>query len=265
MARFLHLSIRQPCHENWDTMQDMDSGRFCQSCQKQVIDFTLVSDADLVNYFKKLNGGVCGRLTQQQLQAEYALPSRKIHWLRYFFQVAIPALLFSAKANAQLGKISVAPRHIVDKKKVKSEIPVMETNSKCSTLNKPEEIVEPAKSQEEVVVFAGGITSGVRIRNWFPPVPGIINPAVANKISIFPNPAFSGSTIFIQWKQTTLNNHSVEIFDPSGNLVQQQTLKPVTKNKRQEIHLNNLPAGLYILRTKDLIKGTVLSGQLIIH
>lgn len=38
--RTSHLPIAAPCHEDWDAMNPVDRGRFCQSCTKKVHDLT---------------------------------------------------------------------------------------------------------------------------------------------------------------------------------------------------------------------------------
>ena len=63
MAQKIQLSIDEPCHENWDVMTEAEKGRFCNSCQKQVIDFSMMSDREIAQFFKKPStGSVCGRL-----------------------------------------------------------------------------------------------------------------------------------------------------------------------------------------------------------
>lgn len=102
MAKKLQLQIPEPCHENWNKMTPVDKGRFCDSCQKAVIDFTGMSDRQLVAFFKKSStGSVCGRFYNDQLDRNLAVPGKRMPWLKYFFQIAIPALLISSKAKAQ--------------------------------------------------------------------------------------------------------------------------------------------------------------------
>jgi hypothetical protein len=110
MGKYLQLNIAKPCHENWNHMTSSEQGRFCNSCQKSVIDFTLMSDLEVANFFKNKSNNVCGRLTQDQLNNALAVPQKRIPWLKYFFQITIPAFLFSSKASAQLktiGEITV--------------------------------------------------------------------------------------------------------------------------------------------------------------
>src|SRR5687767_10861683 len=107
MSKHIQLSIADPCHENWDTMTTAEQGRFCASCQKQVVDFTNMSDAQLAAFFKKpSNESGCGHFYQHQLDRNIEIPKKRIPWLRYFFQFALPAFFASTRATAQ-GSINV--------------------------------------------------------------------------------------------------------------------------------------------------------------
>lgn len=61
------LSIPQPCNERWDAMTPSEKGRFCASCQKQVVDFSGLSDREVIQLIEQSSGKVCGRLRPQQL------------------------------------------------------------------------------------------------------------------------------------------------------------------------------------------------------
>jgi CarboxypepD_reg-like domain/Secretion system C-terminal sorting domain len=102
MPTKLSLTIADPCHEKWSNMTPVEQGRFCGSCQKQVVDFTAMSDSQLAAFFKKpTTGSVCGRFMADQLNKEITVPAKRMPWIKYFFQLAIPAFLFSMKAKAQ--------------------------------------------------------------------------------------------------------------------------------------------------------------------
>lgn len=102
MSKKFQLQVSQPCHENWDKMTPVDKGRFCDSCQKAVHDFTGMSDAQLIAFFKKPStGSVCGRFLGDQLNRDFEIPRKRLPWLKYLFRIVIPAFLFSAKAKGQ--------------------------------------------------------------------------------------------------------------------------------------------------------------------
>ena len=96
MSKKLQLSIPTPCHEDWDDMTPVQQarpddpfgrGKFCGSCQKQVVDFSNMSDRQVAEFFKKPStGSVCGRFMTDQLDRSIEIPKKRIPWLKYFFQ-----------------------------------------------------------------------------------------------------------------------------------------------------------------------------------
>ena len=65
----IHLHLPSPCHEDWDAMTPCDRGRHCASCQETVVDFTRMSDAQLIRFFEEYGKDrqVCGQLRTSQL------------------------------------------------------------------------------------------------------------------------------------------------------------------------------------------------------
>ena len=102
MSKKFQLRVPEPCHENWNKMTPVDKGRFCDSCQKAVVDFTGMSDAQLIAYFKKPSAGsVCGRFYNDQLERDFDMQRKRLPWLKYFFQFAIPVFLTGFKSYSQ--------------------------------------------------------------------------------------------------------------------------------------------------------------------
>ena len=102
MSNKFQIDIPKPCHESWDKMNPVEQGRFCNSCQKAVVDFTGMSDSQLVAFFKKPStGSVCGRFENDQLGREILIPGKRMPWLKYFLNLLIPAFLISNKARSQ--------------------------------------------------------------------------------------------------------------------------------------------------------------------
>lgn len=107
MGKKIQLTIPTPCHENWEAMTQVDKGRFCAACQKKVVDFSSMNDRQVTQFFKNSStSSVCGRFMQDQLQRDMEIPVKRIPWVKYFFQFAIPAFFVSAKAKAQ-GEVRV--------------------------------------------------------------------------------------------------------------------------------------------------------------
>lgn len=102
MAKTLHLTIPNACHEDWKTMTPEEKGRFCMACQKTVVDFTNMSDREILQHFSNTTGNVCGRMHPDQLNRRVVAPREpRLPWLKYFFQFTLPAVFVSMKTQAQ--------------------------------------------------------------------------------------------------------------------------------------------------------------------
>ncbi|MEP6675745.1 MAG: carboxypeptidase-like regulatory domain-containing protein [Ferruginibacter sp.] len=102
MQKKIILSIPEPCHENWEEMNPTEQGRFCFSCQKQVIDFTQMTDSEVYHYFaKKKDDHVCGRMMPDQLNTAIAKPAsikkKKLWYVHYLTTL----LLFINKSETK--------------------------------------------------------------------------------------------------------------------------------------------------------------------
>lgn len=62
----IYINIAKPCHENWNNMDPVERGAFCHSCQKAVVDFSTMTDAQLIMHLthEKLS---CGRFRKDQV------------------------------------------------------------------------------------------------------------------------------------------------------------------------------------------------------
>ena len=103
----MKISINEPCHENWDKMTAANQGRFCNACSKVVVDFSMMSDKEILNHISKASSSICGRVNNDQLNRPIQLPTeRRQISFRYFWSLLISSFLIGSKANAQ-GKVRV--------------------------------------------------------------------------------------------------------------------------------------------------------------
>lgn len=66
----MDISIKKPCHENWNNMSPNEQGAFCGKCVKTVIDFSTRSIEEIKEFFTlKQEERICGRFEKTQLAA----------------------------------------------------------------------------------------------------------------------------------------------------------------------------------------------------
>lgn len=100
------ITIPKPCHEDWNKMTPDETGRFCNSCSKSVVDFTQMLPDEIQDFFIKNEGQkVCGRFHNKQLDSiVIQIPNQvlfsQIHYHKIFLLalfIAMGTTLFSCK------------------------------------------------------------------------------------------------------------------------------------------------------------------------
>lgn len=66
MSQIKSVNIPKPCHETWQAMTPVSDGRYCQSCCKTVMDFTQMSNNEIISYLSS-NTNICGRFNNGQM------------------------------------------------------------------------------------------------------------------------------------------------------------------------------------------------------
>lgn len=67
MRDTITISIPNPCHADWDAMRPETNGRYCKKCSFQVIDFTGMTDAEMLVTIRRLGEKRCGRFNSNQI------------------------------------------------------------------------------------------------------------------------------------------------------------------------------------------------------
>ncbi|MDI9364615.1 MAG: carboxypeptidase-like regulatory domain-containing protein [Flavobacterium sp.] len=123
MTNNLQIHIPIPCHENWDAMTLEDKGRFCVSCAKVVVDFSVMTDNEVLNYLKKNTGNTCGHFTNNQLDrpiiATQLQPKRT--W-RYWLASIAWLLVMVQRSTAQTKTAITQGKVLVKKPTAKKQI-----------------------------------------------------------------------------------------------------------------------------------------------
>jgi hypothetical protein len=95
------ISVLNPCHESWVDMSPVEKGRFCQSCQKHVLDFSEMDDQQLISAISKIKGPVCGRYRSDQLDRRIVntVNSGQSFFPGVILSTLLAAIVPSVKAN----------------------------------------------------------------------------------------------------------------------------------------------------------------------
>lgn len=69
MKTQISLEVKTPCTENFNSFEKTQKGGFCNSCSKEVIDFSKMTSNEIISYFKnKTNNKTCGKFNRNQFQ-----------------------------------------------------------------------------------------------------------------------------------------------------------------------------------------------------
>jgi hypothetical protein len=63
-----NISIPEPCQQQWQNMTETNGGRHCSACNKTVIDFTTMSNQQIIEILSASNN-TCGRLEEWQVRS----------------------------------------------------------------------------------------------------------------------------------------------------------------------------------------------------
>lgn len=73
-SKTIQIQIPEPCSENWNQMHSLPGGRFCDNCEKTVVDFSQMTDNELARFIEKNDQKLCGRFRSDQLNKEIEFP-----------------------------------------------------------------------------------------------------------------------------------------------------------------------------------------------
>ncbi len=102
MKKEIYIQIPEPCHEDWNKMTPVDQGKYCQSCCKEVVDFSVMTDQEIISFISKPRGKTCGNFAGDQLNriiTEPAVPAKKKFWVVMLSFLLPLAISFKGKAQ----------------------------------------------------------------------------------------------------------------------------------------------------------------------
>ena len=103
------ISLDSPCSEDLNNMQNTSCGKFCNSCQKEVYDFTQLSDNEIYKIMQANTGNVCAQLTSAQLENGFTYTEKTYNnttWLKYAASILFMGGITNAFSQANLPKLT---------------------------------------------------------------------------------------------------------------------------------------------------------------
>ena len=102
-----NFDILVPCQEDWNKMEKKDNGRYCDSCEKIVVDFSNMSNQEMVEYFQNAGGNICGKIQKNRLENNSAEVKHSNRWASTFktLGLLLSGLLIGGEVNGQTTEI----------------------------------------------------------------------------------------------------------------------------------------------------------------
>lgn len=148
MSKAVQLQIPEPCHENWHNMISQAQGRFCGSCQKMVVDFSVMSDKEILDYISNASQHMCGRFSNDQLNREIKVAEnkRRFSWA-YVWNLLLATFLLTDSYGQ--GKPVVKKKPVTTKKPVNKNKPNIQPGNLLPMMGavaviEPDQLILPA-------------------------------------------------------------------------------------------------------------------------
>jgi hypothetical protein len=136
MKQKIQISIPEPCNEGWQNMTPVEKGRFCASCQKTVLDFTYLSDNEIINLVAK-NDTLCGRINVSQLNRNLIETKTKSNYFGYLATSVLAFLGFGTESSVAQEKPAQEQTDLKYLNKAKDSIVSFEVNGTVFFEGKP--------------------------------------------------------------------------------------------------------------------------------
>ncbi len=259
-------------------MTSTSKGRFCDSCCKEVIDFTLMTDQQILDHISRSRNNICGRLASDQLNRDLIRSrDRRTGWLHYIIQLALPALLMTSRLAAQSthkpDTITSSDHHL-KKKIAKAAVATLSAGPIETKLIAPDIKVQGSSviSQVAATPMLVGIAGGVTVcrRRTIPAIVKIKDSLTtifsADSIKLYPNPVARGEAVRIEFDLKNPARLLIEIFNLSGQKLFQKNIEPNSKKFIDQFSSDFARvSGLYVVKVTNLNSKKQISRKLVVQ
>ena len=105
------ICLPQPCHESWASMTPTGVGRHCAACRDTVVDFTSMTDAEVVAFMRRYPRISCGRFRESQLERVLVAPAYTVVGWRRWLGATVAVLGLGALTGPKVQAQSSAPMY----------------------------------------------------------------------------------------------------------------------------------------------------------
>ena len=155
MERKQKITIPEPCHEKWDEMTPKDNGRFCLSCSKTVIDFTIMLPDEVQHFFiQNQSKNICGRFKKSQLDSiTIQIPNQVLYTQMHYSKMFLLALFIAMGTTLFSCQDKNGNKQKIDKVEVVEETELENNITKGKALRGKNEIPPPPPPKVDQVKF----------------------------------------------------------------------------------------------------------------
>lgn len=303
MGRNLQLRINEPCNESWERMEAGEGGRFCGACSKVVVDFSVMSDREILQYLSRARGGVCGRLGADQLDRDILLgeEEKRRKWMGW--GVLVASLLFGSRGLAQQRQLFPSGAKGTNEKEQGTtlrrssethQVPVdagvcKDVEGGSARVNvadvggKKGEVavkVDSFKVLPTVTVqgfrvmgkttVAGGLMYCVKpktitaLKEKVLDSLALLGVPVKRELGVYPNPVRRGTVVSLSWKAEP-GQYQIGLFNSAGALLEQELLEVRDGGQVDLFEIPAvLPGGVYFLRAVKAGGGREITKKIVV-
>lgn len=273
MPKAVQIHIPQPCHENWHNMTPNEQGRFCGSCQKTVIDFSAMSDKELLEYIANVSGyTACGRFSNDQLNRTIKTTEnkRRFSWA-YVWNILLATFMIT-EANAQVcpkKKRAMVPTSINKPDTVNTAISTI--GYKAETFNTDKVKIHDAEPIDLSVALVGRVGGYyveakptvkervTRIVNSCIPV------SLKKDVVVYPNPVARGDVAQLKLALPK-GNYKMEVVNTSGEVMWGTPLYIQTKEQQVKLPTReHWSAGTYWVRISSNSTTKIFQSKMLLQ
>lgn len=112
MKNAIRISVKKPCSEKFENFDETAKGGFCDTCEKEVIDFTNMPESELITYLCINKSNTCGRFKTSQLGTYQQKNMNNINM--NFLSSGIAAMSFSLLSLCAISNLQAQDVAVVD-------------------------------------------------------------------------------------------------------------------------------------------------------